>query len=265
MGCGFIGKCFRYLLISFLLTNAGLVFATAPARLTIAVASNFLAPAQQLAKDFQQQTGITVLIAGGASGNLYTQIIHGAPFDLFFSADSKLPQQLVSKQLALADSLTSYAKGQLVLYSTKPNQPANLALLTHWQDKLVIANPKLAPYGQAAVATLKYYRCYQQLKAQLLMGNNVSQAFHYVDSGAASLGLLPLSLLKSAQQHIKSSSNEQTYQHYWLIPAQSYPPIIQQAVILKRTKALTIAKQFISFVMASNNQKVLVEYGYLAH
>ncbi|WP_448565940.1 molybdate ABC transporter substrate-binding protein [Thalassotalea ganghwensis] len=227
--------------------------------LTIAVASNFYASAIELARAFEQQHDIKIQVATGASGALYAQIIKGAPFDLFLSADKKRPELLYQQDLAYQNQ--RYTLGILGLWMPKQQLSFNGEQLEKYQGKLAIANPKLAPYGVAAEQVLKKLNLDVLFQSKIIIGNNVNQAFHYVDSGNLDAGFVPLSLLKRAQQRSPQANNRK-YHHFWLVPTDFYQPIEQHAVILKRTKQQQWAKKFLEYIRSDSVQQKLQEQGY---
>ena len=211
------------------------------AELRVAVASNFKSTAQKIVTKFEQQSPHTVTLISGSSGGLFNAIYQGAPYDIFLSADDLRPQKLVKQRLAFADSLFTYAIGQLAFWM--PNNE-NLSLnnlkttITAQQGKLAIANPRLAPYGHSASKFIKKNNLSNVVKPKLVKGNNVTQALQFIRSGNAQSGFVSLSELLHAG--IK--------QHFILLEPQSYPSINQQAVILHRTKNYDAAKHFFSFI-----------------
>ncbi|WP_028116475.1 molybdate ABC transporter substrate-binding protein [Ferrimonas senticii] len=218
------------------------------AQLRVAVAANFKHALDQIAADYQQQTGIEVTVSAGGSGALYTQILHGAPYDLFLSADVERPQLLEQGGQGLAGSRLTYATGILAFWS--PGQAASEQLLRDWQPRLSIANPRLAPYGLAAQQTLAHLQLPKS--PPLVRGANILQAYQYVQSGNASAGLVALSHLKAA----KVPSSE-----YWLVPNEWHQPIEQQGIVLKRSAHPQLACDFLNYVMAAD--RLLADSGYL--
>ncbi|GLS84987.1 molybdate ABC transporter substrate-binding protein [Paraferrimonas haliotis] len=217
-------------------------------KLTIAVAANFKHTMDELVAQFEADTGHQVTVATGSTGGLYTQILHGAPYDLFFAADAERPQLLEQRQLIEPNSRFTYAIGILTLW--QPQQEPSLALLTDWSKKVSIANPKTAPYGEAAAQVLTKLGLFQQYQRRLVKGNNIVQAYQYVDSGNVELGFVSLSQLTAAGVR----------EHYYVIPQQYYHPIEQQAVVLKRSNQLALATQFAHFVQ--QNKATVIAAGY---
>ncbi|WP_199610048.1 molybdate ABC transporter substrate-binding protein [Flocculibacter collagenilyticus] len=245
-----------FLLLTLVTTVLKPVHAVAP--IHVAVASNFLVPARHLVNQFKLETGYDVVLISGASGNLYTQMIKGAPIDVFLSADSKLPQQLVKDDMALPESLYTYAEGQLVLWSGNSALQLNQHTVATWPHRLAIANPRFAPYGAAALEYLSAHDVLDSYQHRLIKANNVNQAFQFIDSGNVQLGMIPLSLLKVAYQKSKA----QKYLHYYPLP--NKPKIIQQMVILSRAQNKLMAWKWLNFVTSEKAQQYLASVGYIA-
>jgi len=209
--------------------------------LTVAVASNFKSTAQKISHQFEQQTGHKITLVSGSTGSLFHLISHGAPYDIFLSADAVRPQKLVSAGLAFPESRFTYAVGQLAFWS--PNH-ANIdnnnivERLKEFNGKLAIANPRLAPYGESSLSFLKKNNLLDVVNPRLVRGNNITQALQFVTSGNAQSGFVSYSELLNAG--VKSN--------FFLLNPNSYSPINQQAVILKRTQNIEIAKEFMDFV-----------------
>ena len=237
-------KCF------FLLTLLLPCMASAQAdELLVAVASNFNATMQQIARRFEQQSGYRVRISSGATGKHYAQISHGAPFDVFFAADEKRPRLL--QQQGLAQGRFTYALGKLVLWSPDPDLiDGDEQVLSSQRFRfLAIANPKLAPYGRAAQQVLQKLKLWRRLQAQLVRGENVGQAFQYVKSGNAQLGFVAASQLKQGE----------AAGSWWQAPQRWYRPIRQQAVRLNNRKA---TQQFMDFVRSDAVRQLIRQSGY---
>lgn len=220
--------------------------------LKVAVASNFYHSLYQLIK--QSELANKVVLSSGSSGLLYAQIKKGAPFDVFLSADSHRPQLLA--QQGFAFSPQTYAIGELVLWPAVSNVQSELANL---KGKLAVANPKLAPYGEAAVATLHYLGLEKKLQSQLVKANNVNQAFQFVDSGNAQLAILSKAQLKQA---IDRFGADKGYENYQSIPSEWHQQVVQQMVILKRTNQLVLAQQFTAWLLSESVQQKLTLAGY---
>lgn len=224
----------------------------------VAAASDLQTVMPQIAKAFEAQTHLTVELTFGASGNLFAQIQNGAPFDAFFSADDQFPAKLVQANLAEPRSSMVYAIGGLVLW-----MPANSkcqpriekwdCLLKPEVAKIAIANPAHAPYGRAAVSALQSAHIYEQVRAKLVLGENISQAAQFAQSGNAQAGLLSFSQADSAPM----SNGE-----LWEIPRDSYPPIRQTVVVLKSAQQKSAAYDFVKFVSEGPGRALLDQFGF---
>ncbi|HEU5403064.1 MAG TPA: molybdate ABC transporter substrate-binding protein [Terriglobales bacterium] len=238
-----------------------LIFAAAlsPAQqLTVAAAADLQFAFHDLGAQFEKQTGISVRVTYGSSGNFTTQIENGAPFDLFFSADVQYPQRLVSEGFAEPGSLYRYANGKLVLWVPNGSKvdlsKGMAALLEPSVGRIALANPKHAPYGRAAVAAMKSTGVYETAESKLVLGENVSQTAQFVQSGTADVGLLALSLAVSPGMA--------TSGHYVEVPEKDYPVIEQGAAIVKHSKNETAAKKFLQFMKTPAARTILQKYGF---
>lgn len=219
----------------------------------VAVAANFTAPIKEIAAAFERNTGDTVKFAFGSTGQLYTQIAQGAPFEALFAADDERPIQAERDGFGVPGSTFTYAVGALVLWSAKPGVvDAEGEVLTRGGfDRLAIANPKGAPYGAAAVETLKALGLHAALEPKIVQGNTVSQAHQFVATGNADLGFVALS-----QVALESSGSR------WVVPQALYTPIRQDAVLLKTGAANPVASAFLAFQSSPEALAVLKRYGY---
>jgi molybdate transport system substrate-binding protein len=224
------------------------------ADLKIAVASNFTPTLQVIARRFEASSGHRLILSPGSTGKHYAQITHGAPFDLFFAADSERPRLLDGNGRALAETRFTYAIGQLVLWSPEPGMVDGQGevLETGEFRHLAIANPDLAPYGRAARETLENLGLWSGLGGRLVRGENVNQAFQFVRSGNAQLGFVALSQLQQPGAPIAGSR--------WRVPRTMYAPIEQQAVLLRESPA---ARAFLAFMRSEETLQLIAEYGYL--
>lgn len=219
--------------------------------LLVAVASNFMPPMEKLAQQFEQSTGHRVVLASGSSGKLYAQIRHGAPFQIFLSADDDKPAALIKEGLALDASRFTYAYGRLVLWSADVALVDGPEVLSReGMGRLAISNPRLAPYGAAAVEVLEHLGVWDQWSRQVVQGENITQTFNFVRSGNAALGLV------AASQVVGQSGSA------WKVPAHMHGPIKQEAVVLKRAGDLTLAHDFMSFLRSDAAQAIISGYGY---
>jgi len=224
----------------------------------VAAAADLNFAMADLSGQFEMQTGIKVNVTSGSSGNFFSQIQNGAPFDLFFSADIEYPRKLAAAGFAEPETLREYALGRIVVWvpaGAKVDVATQgwSALLDISVQKIAIANPEHAPYGRAAVAALQKAGIYEQVKAKLVYGENISQAAQFVQSGNAQAGIIALSLAISPG--MKEGK-------IWEIPAETYPPIEQGAVVLKSAKNKNAARAFLEFVSSPAGRKILEEHGF---
>ena len=226
--------------------------------ITVAAAADLNFALKEIAQKYQTQTGQSVKLTFGSSGNFFNAIRNGAPYDVYFSADMDYPKQLESAALSEPGTLYDYAVGRLVLWAPQ-NSPLDLRqglkILAGAQvRKISIANPQHAPYGRAAVAAMKSAGVYDRVEPKLVLGENISQAAQFVDSGNADVGLLALSLAKTPTMHGK----------YELVPTDSYPALRQAAVVLRRSSRKDAAKRFLEFLKSSDARAILDKYGFAA-
>jgi molybdate transport system substrate-binding protein len=224
----------------------------------VAAAADLKFAMEKLSQDFESKTGIKVDVTAGSSGNFFAQIQSGAPFDLFFSADMDYPKKLEATGYVEPGTLYEYALGRIVIWtpaSAKVDVAKDRwnALLDAAIHKIAIANPALAPYGRAAVSTLQKAGIYEQIKAKLVYGENISQAAQFVQSGNAQAGIIACSLaLSPGMRHGKA----------WEIPADMHPPIEQGAVVLRSVKNKAAALAFLNFVKSAAGRAILEERGF---
>jgi molybdenum ABC transporter molybdate-binding protein len=236
------------------------------APLTIAVASNFKYTLEQLIARSPFWSTQDVRIVTGSSGVLYAQILKGAPFDVFLSADTERPNKLV--QTGLGHHAQVYAIGRLALWTgheigvsedAKINaKPSYLSYLSEFSGKLAVADPRVAPFGKAALEVIENEPALRYLKTQLVKGTNVNQAFQFVDSGNAQAGLIAESLLIQARAVLGSVK----YEHYMLIPRTQYTRIEQAIISLKSENTHSQSDAFVRFILSPETQTLLTEYGY---
>lgn len=220
--------------------------------LNVAVASNFYPTLARIKHQFEQTAEHRIVISRGSSGKLYAQIIHGAPYDMFLSADIKRPLLLERDGLIVAQSRSPYAIGRLALWSRNPKGDALKTLKQINFSKLALANPRSAPYGQAAMEVLRYLHLDFEIRDKLVYGENVAQAFQFVQSGAADMGLVSFSLIKPFAGD------------FWLAPPESYSTLEQQLVILKRSKKKDLAKLFADYLRRKEARQLIQQSGYIA-
>lgn len=222
------------------------------AQVNVAVAANFTDAAKEIATAFKAKTGHDASLSFGSTGQLYTQITQEAPFQIFVSADEARPKKAIEDGFGAPDSLFTYAIGKLVLWSKNPDlikgpETLQSAVFT----KLAYCNPVGAPYGAAAVETLKALNLYDRLQSKLVQGENISQAFQFVDTGNAELGFVALS------QVAKNAAGSR-----WLVPQDLYTPIRQDAVLLKNGVNNDAAIAFMNFLKGPQAQVIIEKFGY---
>jgi molybdate transport system substrate-binding protein len=227
--------------------------------IVVAAAADLSAALPQLVSNYTKQTGQKVKLSFGASGNLTNQIKNGAPFDIFLSADEEYPQQLISEGLASQSTLYIYALGRLVLWVPAESKldPAKLeikTLLDPSVKKISIANPATAPYGRAAQAVLRHYGIYDQVAGKLVLGESVSQAAQFVESGNAQAGLIALAHALNPAMKDKG--------RYWAIPLDAYPTLRQAAVVLSHSKQQAAASKFLDYLRSPEATSLLSNYGF---
>ena len=236
-------------------TMAGMLVAAAPAlagESRVAVAANFREAAIEIGSAFKLATGHSVLFSFGSTGQLYAQIAFGAPFDVFLSADSARVAKTIEEGLAVPGSRFTYATGRIALFSADKNLVAGPETLRDGRfSKLAIAEPSVAPYGAAAVETMRALAAYDVVSNRIVRGLNVAQAYQFVQTGNADLGFVALS---QVARHTEGSR--------WIVPSRLHDPINQDAVMLKRGGGNEAAKAFVTFLAGSEAGAILDTYGY---
>lgn len=223
---------------------------------SVAVAANFTAPMQKIAAAFETDTGHKAELSFGATGKFYAQITHGAPFQVLLSADDTTPARLEREGKAVAPSRFTYAIGTLVLWSAQPGTvDAKGDVLKSGDFKhLAIANPKLAPYGAAALQVMEKLGVATALQPRLVQGENIAQTFQFVSTGNAQLGFVALSQVM-ADGKIRSGSA-------WQVPASLHEPIRQDAVLLMPGKDSAAASALLTYLRGSKARAIIQSYGY---
>ena len=226
--------------------------------LKIAAAADLTYAFKDVTARFEKQTGNKTRLTYGSSGNFFSQIQNGAPFDLFFSADVSFPQKLEAAGLAEPGTIYDYAKGQIVIWvpnASKLDLSKGIAvLLDPGIRKIAIANPLHAPYGSAAVAAMQHESIYDQVKSKFVMGENISQTAQFVQSGNADVGIVALSLALAPAM--------KTAGRYVLIPPTDYPPLVQAAMILKSSPNKELAEKFLNFLKEPGTIALMEQYGF---
>ncbi len=227
--------------------------------LVVAAAADLNPALQEIADGYEKKTGVKVKLSFGASGALTQQIQNGAPFDLFFSADMDYPKQLITAGAADGATLYQYAVGKLVLWvpadsSLDVEHKGIQILLDPAVKKISIANPQHAPYGRAAVAALRHFAMYDQVAERLVLGENISQAAQFVESGNAQAGFVALAHAASPVMKGKGK--------YWELPAEAYPALAQGVVVLSGSKYKKDAAEFLEYVKTKESGELLRRYGF---
>ena len=248
------------MLMKWLLIGLAIAVSSAQAsEVRVAVASNFSAPMQDLVAEFERQSQGKVKVAYGSSGKFYAQITHGAPFDVFLSADEVKPAALIAAGLALPYSQFTYAVGSLVLWSSNFDEITNGYDVLKFGsfNKLAFANPKLAPYGIAAVQVLDSLGLKDETSSKWVQGENIVQTFQFVSTGNADLGFVAGSQIVELQRLGQLNSAA-----VWHIPQSLYSPVKQDAVLLVRGNKNQAAKAFLAFVKSPKARAIIESYGY---
>jgi len=231
------------------------------AEVRVAVASNFLSPLRAVAARFDQSGGRRIVLIAGSTGKLFAQITAGAPFDIFFAADAARPRRLVEAGLAVATSRRTYARGRLMLIGS-PYAAPDIACRQRLDPgrraeghpaKLAIANPATAPYGVAARAVLQKLNLWGRYRGDVLRGENIAQAYNYVATGNADLGLIAWSQFVGAPKRASC---------HWLVPEEFHPPIRQQVILLRRAAGNRAAREFLDFVSQPETARLIATLGY---
>jgi len=248
----------EFKVINFLLISIGLSFTQIAAEeIKVAVASNFYPVMKEIVLQYESKQSLShenhkIVLISGSSGKHYSQIINGAPFDIFFSADKVRPVLLEKKGLSEGGSRFTYALGRLVLWSSLDGfVEKDERLYNNDLRFLAIANPKIAPYGVAAREVLKSINLWEDLQSKLVRGENIAQTFQFVNSGNAKLGFISYSQLMSPNYPVVGS--------FWEVPQSMYRPIEQQVVMLKKS---LLAKDFLSFIGSDESLDIISKYGY---
>jgi molybdate transport system substrate-binding protein len=244
---------FRHTALFVLLGAAGIVHAD---EVQVAVAANFAAPMKEIAARFEQDTGHKVLSTVGSTGKFYAQIKNGAPFEILLAADDETSAKLEKEGAAVPNTRFTYAIGKLVLWSAQPGlvDDKGEVLKKAGFEHLSIANPKLAPYGAAAVETMQKLNVHSALEPKFVVGESIAQAHQFVASGAAQLGFVAMSQVYEGGK-LKSGSA-------WVVPGSLYSPIRQDAVALAKGKGKPAVDAFLKYLKGDKAQAVIRSYGY---
>ena len=245
-----------------IISSGAVACATAKAEeVTVAVAANFTAPMQKIAQAFEQDTGHKALLAFGATGKFYAQIKNGAPFAVLLSADDETPARLEKEGVAIAGTRFTYAIGRLALWSKNPLlvDDKGQVLLSNTTDKnsfkkLAIADPKLAPYGAAAMEVIERMGVIAKVTPKLVQGDSIGQAFQFVMTENAELGFVALSQISIDGRITQGSA--------WVVPQNLYTPLKQDAVLLPLGKNSAAALALMKYMRTDRAQAIIRAYGY---
>ena len=245
-----------------IISSGAVVCATAKAEeVTVAVAANFAAPMQKIAQAFEQDTGHKALLAFGATGKFYAQIKNGAPFAVLLSADDETPARLEKEGVAIAGTRFTYAIGRLALWSKNPLlvDDKGQVLLSNSTDnnsfkKIAIADPKLAPYGAAAIEALGRIGALAKVRPKLVQGDSIGQAFQFVLTENAELGFVALSQISIDGRITQGSA--------WVVPQNLYTPLKQDAVLLPLGKNSAAALALMKYMRTDRAQDIIRSHGY---
>ena len=221
----------------------------------VAVAANFVPPFRELAIEFEKSTGHHVQVAAGSTGNFYSQIKNGAPFDVFFSADNERPKVLEEEGLGVRGTRFTYAIGRLVLWSLNADLvKGEESLRSQNFKRLAMANPKTAPYGLAAMQAMQKLELWESLQPQIVMGENLGQTMGFIESGNAQLGFVALSQVLDPK--IKGQGSR------WDVPSNLHEPIKQDVILLTKGKDNPAAKALMEFMGGPQAKAIIERYGY---
>ncbi len=222
----------------------------------VAVAANFTAPMQQIALAFEKATSHKLVASYGATGKFYAQIKNGAPFEVLLSADDETPVKLAKENAAVSATQFTYAKGKIVLWSAKTAlvDDKGDVLKRGGFDHLALTNPKLAPYGMAAIEAMKALGVHDALAPTFVTGENLAQTYQFIKSGNALLGFIALSQVMKDGKIIEGSA--------WLVPTSLYQPIKQDVIVLDKGKDKPAATALMQFLKGDQARAIIQSYGY---
>ena len=246
-------------LLALIPAASGMPAQAADREINVAAAADLSSALQEVATNYEKRTGATVKLSFGASGALTQQIQNGAPFDIFFSADMDYPRQLIKDGKADGTTLYRYAIGRLVLWVPK-DSPLDVehkgidVLLDPLVKKISIANPQHAPYGRAAEAVLKHYGMYEKVADHLVLGENISQAAQFVESGNAQAGFVALAHAMAPSMQGRGK--------YWIVPSDAYPPLDQGVVLISHSPHQQDAAAFLAYIKSEEFAAELQRYGF---
>jgi len=248
-----VWRCCVLLVTGALACKGGGTGRAGPLVVRAAVAANFAAAQSELAQRFERETGVKVETSLGATGTLYAQIVSGAPFDVFLAADTLRPARLEVQGLAVPGTRFTYAAGRLVLFAPRWDTvgPGNVALTRHPVEHVAIADPRTAPYGVAARQVLERWGLWETFDGRTVRGENVGQAFQFVASGAATVGVVALSQV-----------TDRPPEQYWIIPQDLHSPLRQDAVLLREGEGKTAARRYLAFLKTEEARRSMASFGY---
>jgi molybdenum ABC transporter, periplasmic molybdate-binding protein len=222
----------------------------------VAVAANFAAPMQKIAADFERDTGHKAVLAFGSTGKFYSQVKNGAPFEVLLAADDETPAKMEQEGLAVSGSRFTYAIGRLVLWSAQPGvvDAKGAVLKKGGFAHLALANPKLAPYGAAAMETMARLGVNDSLQSKFVQGENIAQTYQFVQSGNAELGFVALSQVYKDGKVTGGSA--------WIVPADLYSPIRQDAAVLANGKGKPAAEALMKYLKGDKAKATIKSFGY---
>jgi molybdate transport system substrate-binding protein len=222
----------------------------------VAVAANFAAPMQKIAAEFEKDAGHKVIVSLGSTGKLYAQIVNGAPYEVFLSADSETPRRLAQEGFGLDSSRFTYGLGKLVLWSPDASlvDADGEVLKRKRMKRIALANPKTSPYGAAAFSAMTQLGLLESLRPHFVQGENISQAYQFVSTSAAELGFVALSQVMVDGKLISGS--------LWRVPEHFYAPIRQDALLLNKGKDRQAALAMLAYLKGPKAQAVMRGYGY---
>lgn len=239
-----------------LLTTCSLSLGVVAAEVSVAVAANFAAPMKAIAQNFERETGHKATLVFGATGQFYAQIRNGAPFGILLAADDETPARIEREGLAVAGTRFTYATGRLVLWSRRPNlvDDKGEVLKSGKFDKIAIANPKLAPYGAAAMEVIQKMGLTSVITPKIVEGSNIAQVFQFVSSENSPLGFVALSQVLENGKIQQGSA--------WIVPAAMHQPIRQDAVLLNSAKGNVAADALMRHLRGDQARAVIRSFGY---
>jgi len=234
----------------------GQIIQAQAAEVSVAVAANFTAPMRKIAQTFEQETGHKAILSFGSTGNFYAQIRNGAPFQILLAADDETPIKIEKEGFGVAASRFTYAIGKLVLWSKQPGfvDDRGEILRSGKFQRIAVANPKLAPYGAAALETMTQLGVLQALQPKFVQGENIAQTFQFVATENAQLGFVALSQVMTDGRIAQGSA--------WTVPSSLHAPIRQDALLLVKGKDNPAATALMNFLQIDRSRLVIRSYGY---